>query len=56
MHHAVLHNEVAEAAVNTLNDTPPSFPILAVTHQTGKLPRDTEDTEDEPQYVSCQGV
>ena len=55
MHHAVLYNEAAEAAVDTPNDTP-SFPILAITHHTSKLPNIREDTEDESQYVSCQGM
>ena len=50
MHQAVRHNEAA----GTPKDTPPSFPVLAITHHTSKLPRHREDTEDELQYVSGQ--
>ena len=56
MHHAVLHDEAAEAIGDTPNDTRSSFPLLATTHQTSKLSRLREDTEDEPEYVSCQGM
>lgn len=56
MDHAVLHNEAAETNTTPINDTPPSFPFLAETHRTSKLPRHREDTEDQPQYVSCQGM
>ena len=56
MHHAVLRNDTTEVAADTLNRTPPSFPVLAITHQTSKLPNHREDTEDGPQYVSCQGM
>ena len=52
MHHAVLHNEPAEATTDTINDTPPSFPLLSFTHQNSKLPKRRKDKEDEPQFVS----
>ncbi len=56
MHHAVLHNGAAEAAADGPNNTPPSFPVFAIKHQTIKLPRHKGDTEGEPQDVSCQGM
>lgn len=55
MHRVVLHNNIAEAAADALHN-PPRFPVLAITHQTGKLPKYRVDTVDEPQYVSCQGM
>ena len=51
MHHAVLHNDIAEAAADALNN-PLRFPVLAITHQTSKLPDYREISEDGPQYVS----
>ena len=53
MHRVVLHNDIAEAAGDALNN-PSRFPVLAITHQTGKLPGCRENTEDGPQYVSCK--
>ena len=54
MHYIVLHNDIAEAAADALNN-PPKVPVLTITHQNGKLPG-LEGTEDESQYVSCQGM
>ena len=55
MHRVVLHNDIVEAAAGALNN-PPRSPVLTITHQNGKLPGYREDTEDESQYVSCQGM
>ena len=54
MHRVVPHDDITEAAADTLNN-PPRFSVLAITHQNGNLPEYKVDTEDGPQYVSCQG-
>ena len=53
MDHAELHNEAAKTTTTPINNTPPSFPFLADTHRTSKLPSHEGDTDGEPQYVSC---
>ena len=55
MHRVVLHDDITEAAADTLNN-PPRFSVLAITPQIGNLPDYRVDTEDGPQYVSCQGM
>ena len=55
MHRVVLHDDITEAAANSLNN-PPRFSVLAITHQTDNLPDYRVDKEDGLQYVSCQGM